>query len=393
MSWSTLSNLDSLSPRNSVLKAESQASNERAKYIILSIAAVVSAIFFVLSLCSVFGAIGTIGYITSATTSGSSLLAFIIASITTACLETAKHKIEPTYVPPKRPKTLDQHSMPTPKDEVEKTFWEMHFQNKELHALLEMTINSNDKDVSQKAIFIVDNYIRYCKESNSEFILQEYERRGIIDSLVDQLQKNRTIPKKISSDKFRLENGNILRIRSTLGDGSCGIHALLGDLQSGYYQTDPQKARKQLCNWLRDQHNLQKLPQAIDNVLYDYFLNFEMAPSTFKSAVRNTYDKYHRDYSKLTKEEQDKRKTAWVNDEKVFGAYLENLEKTHVYLLQDEMIAAAMCFDKKVILYQPGWYHDRDKLGMGILNEQGSTEVHIWYNGYNHYQRAEIASE
>jgi hypothetical protein len=59
-------------------------------------------------------------------------------------------------------------------------------------------------------------------------------------------------------------------------------------------------------------------------------------------------------------------------------------------MLQDELEALALFLDKKVYLYQPGWGKDAEKVQYGVLNDTGKEEVHIWYNGHNHYARAMV---
>jgi len=313
-----------------------------------------------------------------------------------SCRESCKPKNilinqEPPPVLPKLITPISQ-ALPHMRDEaIEKPFWEALCQNKELHRLWEMYINSSLEAVEEKKPLaeLFNHYVKFRQLSESAFNLIEDERKILGESIAAQLA-NRSFPKKVAHNQYELPDGNMLHIRPTVGDGSCGIHALLGELIQGAYQTHAAEKRNTLCRWLRAKHESNSLPLCITNVLEDYFLNFDLAPAEFVRGAGEKRKQYYKDYSQLTKEKQDDQKKLFIQDKKVFEAYLTCLANTGVYLLQDEMVAAALCFDKRVIFYQPGWYNDREAIASQTINDSGKDTVYVWYNGYNHYQRAEV---
>ena len=122
-----------------------------------------------------------------------------------------------------------------------------------------------------------------------------------------------------------------------------------------------------------------QLPDGISSLLYDYFNNPQTAPASFVNLVKDKYI----DHKGSAKN--------FINDKDVFTAYLKHLEKVGTYLDQAELAAAAIFFNKKVYLYQPGWFNDSDKVTCleEPFNKDGDgPEVCIWYNGFNHYERA-----
>ncbi len=56
-------------------------------------------------------------------------------------------------------------------------------------------------------------------------------------------------------------------------------------------------------------------------------------------------------------------------------------------------MVAGECFGKKILLFQPAW----DGSGEVACNDPDAVvdenTVCIWFNGYNHYERAEIVTE
>ncbi|MCE5293221.1 MAG: hypothetical protein LLF94_01230, partial [Chlamydiales bacterium] len=90
-----------------------------------------------------------------------------------------------------------------------------------------------------------------------------------------------------------------------------------------------------------------------------------------------------------------------IHDEKVFEAYLTCLQDVGQYLLQDELIAIADSLNKRVILFQPGWGASRNQLEHAEITPEGMMPIDlkkvtakdivcIYYNGFNHYEKAEV---
>jgi hypothetical protein len=75
--------------------------------------------------------------------------------------------------------------------------------------------------------------------------------------------------------------GNNLLIYSTKGDGTCGLHALVGEQINGVYQhPNGRQLRADFCEYIRSKSTSPEgLPPAISALLDNYFLEFERAPS------------------------------------------------------------------------------------------------------------------
>lgn len=220
-----------------------------------------------------------------------------------------------------------------------------------------------------------------------------------------------------------------LDIRPTLGDGSCAIHALLGKNEWGpTFGWDARGARQRLVEWVSENN---RFPL---NIIRDYFLHFEASPGCFQEGVREVWEQYYFEYLRfyipgnlddelkccneerrailtLAKEvrllssdaespayrekraqllkiaDADRVIERFVADERVRRVYLETLKRTEVCMLQDELALAAECFNKRVRLFQKGWYGDNQRLGEEILNPTGEEEVIIYFGG-DHYERA-----
>ena len=193
-------------------------------------------------------------------------------------------------------------------------------------------------------------------------------------------------PKFIPTFKARYKTGD---------DGSCGIHALVGKPEKGKYQSAPE-CRQLFCLWLGARWKEDRLPKEIEHVLDDAFDNLENASMGFGKDIDviRIRNELRKNYDKLTPKQGDQRKKDFLQNPKVFNAYLNNLAKTNVYLLQDELIAAAIYFEKKLVLYQPDyiWKNGErkiaDKKVRSVFNSTGKETVVVFYNGHNHYERA-----
>lgn len=208
------------------------------------------------------------------------------------------------------------------------------------------------------------------------------------------------IPQHAAANPPSKEEGQLVT-HPTGSDGSCALHALLGVPVSGVYKTDASAKRKALCEWLEKQYSKYQMHERAYNVLQDYFDHFTKAPETFRKAVHKKYEHYRREFDKSQDPlQRSDIRTSFIYDPVVFHAYCSELKNVGRYMLQDELIMAAECFGCQLELHQPVWNEDagkgRDKRNAvsEIFNASApGKKIHIWYNGSNHYERAEIIKQ
>jgi hypothetical protein len=382
--------------------------------------ACIGALLIAFSVMNFFGLAGTVGLIAMAAVGGalvlSSLTAIMYKAIKECIYPTLKGYTKPTLESPKAPPTPNPSTKldKTECEDLERTFWQIYCEKH--HTLFEMALNSGH-DPKQCAVFIVDHFINYVKHEKLSFSLSDRDKDILIKAMAKQLEVKDTLPANCPPHRtVKLKNGTGLEIYRTRADGACGFHALLGESVNGVFQTDERIARKKFCDWIRSKWERNKLPTEIRITLNGYFLNFEtFAHPGFREnpGVIERYSHHHKDYDGLTNDQQDQRKEDFISDEIVFEAYLNNLQDTSVYLLQDELTMAGECFGKQIFLHQPDWDEEvgrertaYTKIESHILeplplktdnpletdNPSKKEIVHIWYNGYNHYERAMPAS-
>lgn len=157
----------------------------------------------------------------------------------------------------------------------------------------------------------------------------------------------------------------------TMSDGSCGIHALLGDVGSGIVRVkDVGGQRKAFCDYLREN------PIEEDGQYHDSEIAFW---------IKNGFD--------LFKDGSPKGK------ERTWEDYLVYLENTKTFLLFQELIGFAIFNQKPFILFQPQPYGNN----LPSINQRPVVQhvycpdelaardpVYIWYNGYNHFEKAAL---
>lgn len=245
-------------------------------------------------------------------------------------------------------------------------------------------------------------------KSEDNFIVTAEHKTLVIDQIEIILEKKNDpiqFPVKLKDlPEQGLVNRELNRF-NTVGDGSCAFHALLGNPVNNVYSCDATDARKKFCDYLVKAFKEKNLPKNIQNVLDDYFLHPEDAPEEFIKSLKMPHPKtkkivdflevYRKDYKKLSIEKQEERKQKFKESPRVFHAYLSYIKKNNVYLLQDELEAAAECFNKRVRLFQKGWGNDNLNLGEEVLNKDGAEEVCIYYTGQNgrmkkHFERAQV---
>ncbi len=174
-------------------------------------------------------------------------------------------------------------------------------------------------------------------------------REKLFSFLMDQAQIDPNLEKRSTFTPSTTVIG-----AQTLGDGSCAFHAILGDRIDGIYRvTDAAKVRKEYCDWLRKDENFKYVSIG--------FAEFQNNPPS-----------HIKDPSK--------------------ESYLAHMEKVGTFILQDELLAIAKCFNMKVTLYQQEWGDDNKMVGTRY-NSEGQTAVHIVYVNFIHYERVENPSE
>lgn len=256
-------------------------------------------------------------------------------------------------------------------------FFAEQFRVPTLHRFFILVVNNHGNN-EKSAAFILDHYESYKKQTNPDFTLSDEDKKLLVSSLIKQMDQNVNKIEKGSRVK-KINDHMSLQIDQTVADGSCAFHALLGTFKNGKWRCeDVQAKRKEFCVWLQDLHDNDQLPECINLLLHDYFNYPQTTPPSFKALVKDKY------------EEHKGNPDAFVKDPDVFKAYLKHLVKTSTYLDQTELEALALCFNKKIYLYQPGWFNDRDKVTCSepINKDCNGPEVCIWYNGVNHYERA-----
>lgn len=281
---------------------------------------------------------------------------------------------------------------------MERVFWEEVFENKDLVSLMELLIRDHIEDIEAQNREVLDKLgnlmIEKYKKANEKFKLSNVMKKALLGSISKQLyilhlpKKHETPYYEIKVPQSELTPAGKLRVFETVGDGSCGFHALLGEAQDSVYQCDAKPIREQFCKNIREKFAAGALPNQIENVLKLYFDDYpDVVPGFFnKPALIKIFRELRENYRSLSIEEKNRRIDQFLKNEQILNAYLANMAKVDTYLTQDELEAAAICFNKTVRLYQPGWGSD-DSMGISELNP-GHEVVEIFYNGINHYEKA-----
>lgn len=289
------------------------------------------------------------------------------------------------------------------KVEIEDRFWEALFVNKSLNRAFEMAMKIKDITHLERATFIAYSYIEHENDVSNR--MTEGEKALLINRIAKQLKKTLNLFRTGGSCSFRtggfrsigLSNGSTLKVYDTEDDGSCGFHAILGTNASGIYKCqDVLAERQRFCDWLREMHHLNQLPNEIKNIIRDYALHYDIVPGYyFKKNVQARYEAYAEGLDLLSNAEKDARLEEFVNDVFVIEAYISNMLLQGTYLLQEELIILGNLFGKRVILFQPDWGHNGgfptcmdpsfSQEGFAL----GENDICVWYDG-NHYERAEL---
>lgn len=238
-----------------------------------------------------------------------------------------------------------------------------------------------------------------------------------------------TLGTPIVPDAISLEDGFEFNRLTTVGDGSCGIHALNGELDANNVCFAPafKEDRKEIADWLRVKHKEKTLPQCLKTNLVDYMANPAKAPQVFKedpiiagvlAELNKLIIKSGRDSKGKPmwladdyKRYEEERTRILFEDNIVFEIYLKKIwEDPSKHLLINELAVAAFKYGKKVIIIQPEPLAvGRGKLQVGELCDKAEADMKenvdlnaclasgnytfIYYNGHNHYERAELSKK
>lgn len=297
------------------------------------------------------------------------------------------------------------------KEELDKAFWADH---QILDKIIE-GMASQDPDPTERYNTILthevcDAYLAAKVEVGKPLNVDD-EKVALLQHNIEIFLDHKKDPIKFPNickyvdDKTKKETIYEVVTYMTIADGSCGIYSLIGEVIDGVYQCDADKARGELCEYIRKKHKEGRLPQRIEEMFDDFIMNSKYVPKEYKDAFTVTFVKgqekktinlleyYSKDFDQLTQDKKKERTEAFKKSPRVLEAYLAYLKNKNNYLDQVELEAAAECFNKRVLLFQGGWgnkLEEKQKLGMAILNPKGKDEVAIYYrHSKKHFERAE----
>lgn len=285
-------------------------------------------------------------------------------------------------------------------------------------------MNPNEKD----AFIVWENYKSLRKSMDPDFHFEDSQIADIVQKIEELLNEGIQFP-------YPLENGLEVMRFETVGDGSCAFHALLGEPVEGVYTCNAEEKREIFCNFLKNYKNGEEHPY-INTVLKEYLVDAEGVPQNFKNALEKELgeqgpgllEDYQKKYEALHQKIQDKQSKIrdlqpsppaeldmkeaekvsrdlklyaaqsdaiveeFIQDKRIREAYFAYMKDPTTYMLQDELMIMAECFNKRVRLFQKGWGKDEAVLQQGVINENGKDEVCIYFKGGNfgHYERAII---
>lgn len=207
-------------------------------------------------------------------------------------------------------------------------------------------------------------------------------------------QVKKVAPISFKPDEFLLPNGLIGERRSTYGDGSCGLHALLGapNFLGVYIYKEAQDFRNRYADYVMNEFNEGRPLGAYDELFQDFFLNTgDIADRSLREEMTSLKANHKRDVD-------------FAHDRLVWEAYFKHIKRMSFYLDQTELFAMASWAlaeeGKKLILVQPGWGHDSNTLALddGIRREgpgnhiaSGPNDIYVYYDREaKHFERIEV---
>jgi len=210
-------------------------------------------------------------------------------------------------------------------------------------------------------------------------------------------EKNELTPTDVNYLRFNENKG--LKIHNTVGDGSCAIHALIGDIDTkgrGYYYDSHQELRNDFCQWLGERFLEGKLPNSIKSALQDHIEQ----PQNHHIPPESPFQKYLDKNLFNTPNDKADAKEMVTTDYDCFFEYCKNFQKSSHYLLQEELVTLSNFLYIKLVLIQKGWGNDSNKITATTFDKNGNPSpylgplndmdtAYIFHSGL-HYERAEF---
>jgi hypothetical protein len=291
-------------------------------------------------------------------------------------------------------KALPKEIVKTVEDAKEKALNECFFDESNLNSV--RWIITSPGSIEEKITNLFDLFIKFHNYQISSPFGDELDLQIKIREFAEYFNTNVEIPKSNRpyptdvaakvTNVYDVPGGQLISY-DTHNDGSCGFHAILGKPQNNKFVCDL-KERSNICDRLLEGEQRKKLEYSLTNI----FADFDRAPSDYKDALKRYYDEYHDGYRALSKEEQEKKKDGFIKDPRVIRSFIEKLRDTHVFLDQTELKMVARMSNVRLVLWQQGWYNDRDKLVRSeTLGAEGEI-VHVLFS-HAHYEKARFVED
>lgn len=262
-----------------------------------------------------------------------------------------------------------------------------------------------EKEVSAKVYSLMLNYKMFNKNEVSPFDSEE----DLEIALKEFIRLNSKPPVSVNSvkspgvetHKFRMGR-ETLTAYDTLGDGSCGIHAMMGQVIDGKYRVpNIEKVRGDFFEsmktmYLRDRS---KQDHPVTLSLQNLFLNIDNEPEVYSplKILRNRfYDPAT--YKDVTNAEKDARFKRFVENREVVDLYFNILKQRGILIDQFQLFVAASFFNVNLVLWQKDWSEDKivssnSDTYKGLIPEphRSAPQVHVYFDREAiHYERAEL---
>jgi hypothetical protein len=262
-----------------------------------------------------------------------------------------------------------------------------------------------DKEVSVKVYSLMINYKMFNKNAVSPFDSEE----DLEKALKEFIRLNSKPPVSVNSvklpgvetNKFRVGSEN-LTAYDTLGDGSCGIHAMIGQFIEGKYRVpNIEEVRSDFFEsmktmYLRDRS---KQDHPVNISLQNLFLNIDNEPEVYSplKVLRNRfYDPTT--YKNASNAEKDARFNRFVENREVVDLYFNILKQRGILIDQFQLFVAASFFNVNLVLWQKDWSEDKivssdSDIYKGFIPKPNPSapQVHIYFDREAiHYERAQL---
>jgi hypothetical protein len=275
-----------------------------------------------------------------------------------------------------------------------------------------LSFDDNEKILKNKTIqAFKDVYEKYKLDENLFSYSDFYNEESIYREKKTKGNSNTT-----QNETSRIYEGVKWIPQSTAGDGSCGIHAMLGKkIKGSYAYGSAVEAKKHFTTCLKKafnkgifkdkyyavlkdsigEYHTAFLEHKIDETSESYCLfNSDIGKKIYAEAIEKNYlhsiEKY-REQEKLNKEQNKKEHIdveavnqdveSLFDDKELLEAYIEAVEKSSHYLSDYEMKLAAYLFDVKVVLFI--------KNGLFVIYNDDGKETVVISHQEKHYRRCE----